>query len=475
MKYAAYEDYKSSASDWLGSVPSHWHVDRLKWSTNGCYNGVWGDEPNDLDDLICVRVADFDRDRFVVVNNPPTLRAIEAGQRRNRLLQKHDLLIEKSGGGEKQLVGCVVQFTRDFPAVCSNFVARLPVARGCDPGYLTYLHSAIYAARLNYPAIKQTTGIQNLDSGEYLNILATYPPIEEQQTIARFLDAKTAQIDALLAQKRQLIDKLKEKRQALIVRTVTRGLPPEAAKAAGLEPNPEMKDSGVDWLSDIPSHWCLSPLKRIVCTPITDGPHETPEFPPEGVPFVSAEAVQDGQVRLSSMRGYISQEDHKRYSKKYCPQKNDIFIVKSGSTTGKVAIVDFDDEFNVWSPLAAVRCDLRKALPEFVFFALSSEYFQGLVQVSWSFGTQPNIGMGVIGNLPVALPPVSEQRMIAAFLKIETTRMNDLIEQTQTGIARLSEYRQALITSAVTGKIDVRHFKDFSKDDRHAPTSLSGN
>ncbi len=247
MKYATYEDYKNSASDWLGSVPSHWHVDRLKWSTTGCYNGVWGDEPNDLDDLICIRVADFDRDRFVVVSNPPTIRAIEPAQRRNRILQKNDLLIEKSGGGEKQLVGCVVQFTEDFPAVCSNFVARLPVARECDPRYWTYLHSAIYAARLNYPAIKQTTGIQNLDSGEYLSILAVYPPLDEQQTIACFLDAKTAQIDALVAQKRQLIDKLKEKRQALIARTVTRGLPPEAAKAAGLEPAPAMKDSGVEW------------------------------------------------------------------------------------------------------------------------------------------------------------------------------------------------------------------------------------
>ena len=456
MKYATYENYKSSASEWPGLVPSHWHVDRLKWSTSGCYNGVWGDEPNEIDDLICVRVADFDRDRFVVNSNPPTVRAIEAGQRRNRMLRKNDLLIEKSGGGEKQLVGCVVQFTGDFPAVCSNFVARLPVAQDCDPRYWAYLHSAIYAARLNYPAIKQTTGIQNLDSGEYLNILAAYPPLDEQQTIARFLDAKTAQIDALVAQKRQLIDKLKEKRQALIARTVTRGLPPEAAKAAGLEPNPEMKDSGVEWLTEIPAHWRLSPLKRIVCTPITDGPHETPEFPLEGVPFVSAEAVQDGRVILSSMRGYISQEDHELYSRKYCPRKNDIFIVKSGSTTGKVAIVDFDDVFNVWSPLAAVRCDLQEALPEFVFFALSSEYFQGLVQVSWSFGTQPNIGMGVIGNLAVVLPPVSEQRLIADFLSIETERMNGLIERAQIAIARLTEYRQALITSAVTGKIDVR-------------------
>jgi len=261
MKYPAYSEYKTSPMHWLGSVPSHWHVTRLKWSTTGCHNGVWGDEPNDLDDLVCIRVADFDRDQFVVVNNPPTIRAIEASQRRNRILQKNDLLIEKSGGGEKQLVGCVVQFTENFPAVCSNFVARLPIARGCDPRYFTYLHSAIYSARLNYLAIKQTTGIQNLDSSEYLNILATYPPLAEQETIARFLDAKTAQIDALLAQKRQLIAKLKEKRQALIARTVTRGLPPDAAVAAGLEPNPVMKDSGVDWLGEVPRHWHVDRLK----------------------------------------------------------------------------------------------------------------------------------------------------------------------------------------------------------------------
>ena len=212
---------KDSGVDWLGQVPRHWHVDRLKWSTKGCYNGVWGDEPNEIDDLICVRVADFDRDRFIVISSPPTIRAIETGQRRNRILQKNDLLIEKSGGGEKQLVGCVVQFTEDLPAVCSNFVARLPVASGCNARYLIYLHSTIYAARLNYPAIKQTTGIQNLDSSEYLNISVAYPPIPEQAAIAAYLDAQSAQIDTLLAKTEAAITRLAEYRLALITSAVT--------------------------------------------------------------------------------------------------------------------------------------------------------------------------------------------------------------------------------------------------------------
>lgn len=98
MKYAPYASLKSAGSGWLGNIPTHWQLGRLKQSTAGCFNGVWGDEPNEIDDLTCVRVADFDRDQYVVVDAPPTVRAVEPGQRCNRLLKKNDLLIEKSGG-----------------------------------------------------------------------------------------------------------------------------------------------------------------------------------------------------------------------------------------------------------------------------------------------------------------------------------------------------------------------------------------
>ncbi len=211
----------------------------------------------------------------------------------------------------------------------------------------------------------------------------------------------------------------------------------------------EYKTSGSNWLDAVPSHWNVKPLKLIVKMPITDGPHETPEFTPDGVPFASVEAVWDGKVHLSSVRGYISEEDHRRYGKKYHPKRGDIFIVKSGSTTGKIAIVDFDDDFYVWSPLAAVRCDASQAHPEFVFYALSSSYFQRLVQVSWSFGTQPNIGMGVLGNLPAVLPPPAEQQTIARFLDAKTAQIDALVAQKRQLIDKLKEKRQALIARTV--------------------------
>jgi type I restriction enzyme S subunit len=210
------------------------------------------------------------------------------------------------------------------------------------------------------------------------------------------------------------------------------------------------KPSGVTWLDEIPDEWMRTPLKRIVAVPITDGPHETPDFVDEGVPFASAESVFDGRVNLAAKRGFISTEAHARYSRKYRPKRDDVFVVKSGSTTGKVAIVDFDDEFNIWSPLAAIRCAAGQAVPKFVFYALGSEYFQRLVQVSWSFGTQPNIGMSVLQNLELALPSPSEQRAIAAFLNRETGRIDRLLGKKRELIERLKEKRTALISRTVT-------------------------
>jgi type I restriction enzyme S subunit len=212
---------KPSGIDWLGEVPEHWDVDRLKWTTTGTVNGIWGDEPNGVDDLICVRVADFDRERFVVADNPPTLRAVEENQRSGRLLRKGDLLIEKSGGGEKQLVGAVVYFDHDFSAVCSNFVARMPIAARHSARFWTYVHAALYAGRLNYPAVKQTTGIQNLDSAAYLDTVVGFPPKDEQLAISSFLDRETGTIDGMVAKVETAIERLQEYRTALITATVT--------------------------------------------------------------------------------------------------------------------------------------------------------------------------------------------------------------------------------------------------------------
>lgn len=456
MKRKPYPEYKDSGVQWLGQVPAHWEVDRCKWSIERVINGIWGSEPDEENDLVCVRVADFDRTAFRVIDEPSTIRAVETGQRGNRLLRKGDLLIEKSGGGEKQLVGCVVHYDLDLKAVCSNFVARMPIASEMNSRFWTYVHAGMYAGRINYPSIKQTTGIQNLDSASYLDERVVYPPLSEQTAIANFLDRETGRIDTLLEKKRRLIALLKEKRTALISRTVTRGLPEDAAREFGLEPHTRFKYSGVEWLGQVPEGWDVVPIKRIVSTPVTDGPHETPEILDDGVPFVSAEAINNGQINFDRIRGYISEDDHKRYSRKYKPEYGDIYMVKSGATTGRIAMVETDEEFNIWSPLAAIRCKSSIADRSYVYFYLQSTEFQKAVELHWSFGTQQNIGMGVIQNLSVPIGETKEQSAIATYLARETAKLDRLTDKVEAAIARLQEYRTALITAAVTGKIDVR-------------------
>lgn len=275
--------------------------------------------------------------------------------------------------------------------------------------------------------------------------LAFLPPLPEQQAIAAFLDRETGRIDTLVGKKKKLAELLKEKRTALISRAVTKGL----------DASVKMKPSGVEWIGEVPEHWMVSPIKRIVATPVTDGPHETPEILDEGVPFVSAEVIRNNKIDFERKRGFISKFDHRRYSLKYHPKRNDIYMIKSGATTRNIAIVETDEEFNIWSPLAVIRVHQKKAVARFILSVMNSKEFQTSVQLFWSYGTQQNIGMNVIENLPVPLPSLPEQQIIAAFLDRETAKIDTLVSKVETVIEKLKEYRTAIISAAVTGKIDV--------------------
>ena len=252
---------------------------------------------------------------------------------------------------------------------------------------------------------------------------------------------------------------LKEKRQAVISHAVTKGLNPDAP----------MRDSGVEWLGEVPGHWEVMAIKRLVSVPVTDGPHETPTFIDDGIPFLSAEGVSSGVINFNRVRGFISEALDAEYSKKYSPKRHDIFMVKSGATTGVTAIVETDKHFNIWSPLAAIRCNADTD-PHFTLFFLRSRNFQEAIELNWSFGTQQNIGMGVIENLHVARPPLKEANEIAVYLRDMCARVDAISERAEQQVAILQERRTALISAAVTGKIDVR---DWSPDPAPAKAEVA--
>ena len=215
-----------------------------------------------------------------------------------------------------------------------------------------------------------------------------------------------------------------------------------------------MKESGIDWIGKIPEEWRVMPIKHIVETPVTDGPHETPVLYETGIPFLSAEAVKDGVLDFNFKRGYISLKDHDRFKKKISPKKDDIFIVKSGATTGNVGIVNTDEIFDIWSPLALIRCNKTLAIQKYIYFYLLSTLFKSQVEFNWSFGTQQNIGMGVIERIKVILPPVSEQQKIVEVLDKKTAQLDKVKALLEGQIQKLKDYRDSLIYETVTKGLD---------------------
>ena len=447
-QWKRYPKYKDSRVEWLGEVPAHWDVDRLKWSVKSCENGIWGSEPDGNLDLVVLRVADFDRNSFTVDDNDLTIRAIEEKDRESRLLNKGDLLLEKSGGGEKQLVGCVVQYNHDFPAVTSNFVAKMSPSKLVYSRYLTYFHAHLYSRNVNYCSIKQTTGIQNLDSQHYLDQKTAYPPREEQNTIAQFLDRKTAKIDTLIAKKERLIELLQEKRTALISHAVTKGLNPDVP----------MKDSGVEWLGKIPEHWTAKKLKYSsnVQSGITLGKTYTGNNLAT-YPYLRVANVQYGYFILDDVAELLLPQE---IAKNYFIQSSDILVTEGGD-------IDKLGRGTVWegqiknclhqNHIFAIRTIKKYASEYFVSLLMSSHYGRNYFTNTGIKSTNlASTNKTKLGNFSVLLPSIEEQKKIISYLDHQTTKINNLITKTRTSIDHLKEYRTALISAAVTGKIDVR-------------------
>jgi type I restriction enzyme, S subunit len=449
MTAAKYSAYKPSGLEWLGDVPSHWRIDRLKASITLCRNGIWGDEPQgDENDIPCVRVADFDRQKLRVELDEPTIRNVTDKERTGRLLSKGELLLEKSGGGENQPVGCVVLYDDARPAVCSNFVARVVPAPGQNSSYWRYVHAAAYAVRLTVGSINQTSGIQNLDQARYFNEYAAFPPHAEQIAIATFLDSETAKIDALVEEQRRLIELLKEKRQAVISQAVTKGL----------DPSVPMKDSGVEWLGEVPAHWKVGKSGFYVTV-----------LP--GYAFSSADfSLDDSDTKL--LRGINVGVGELRWEEVvYWARKEsddlDAFELSEGdvvigmdrpliSSGMRVALVSRSD-----LPCLLLQ-RVAKVHPgpvvdrRFVMRLLSSRAFEAHFAPETTGVSVPHISGEQICSFVIPVPPLDEQRRICDFVEGELANLDALHCESEFAISLLGERRSALISAAVTGKIDVR-------------------
>lgn len=444
-RYKAYPEYKDSGVAWLGRVPSQWTICRIKNTAmiNPSKSEVRGITPNTEVSFIPMEAigenGELDASRVKPISE------VISGY---SYVADGDVMIAKITPCFENGKGAIAKNLLNGIGFATTEVINIRPNHPSDSAYYLYLLSTEPFRRLAEGAMYGAGGQKRVADSFVAEYHFSLPEISERTKIAAFLDHETAKIDALIDKQQRLIELLKEKRQAVISHAVTKGL----------NPNARIKDSGVEWLGEVPAHWGVLAIKHIVSTPITDGPHETPEFFDTGIPFVSAEAVSSGRIDFEKIRAHISDADNQRFSKKYSPKKFDIYMVKSGATTGVTAIVETDDIFNIWSPLAAIRCN-ELSYPYFVLNFMRSRNFSDAIATSWSFGTQQNIGMKVIENLPITRPPLSEAIEIANFLQDTSAKFDKIILQAQAQIELMQERRSALISAAVTGKIDVRDWQ----------------
>lgn len=381
-----------------------------------------------------------------------------AEQAVNFELRQGNVLITKDSETPSD-IGVPAFVPADLPGVlCGYHLSHIRPGKELSGAFLTY---CFQAGGIQDHFYSNATGVTRfgLSRSDIGTCPIPLPPLSVQLAIAAHLDRETAKIDTLVAKKRELIAKLKEQRSALISRTVTRGLPPEAAQAAGLDPNPPMKDSGVAWLGEVPKHWSGTRL-RFATRGIEQG--WSPSCDNQ-----LADEDQWGVLKVGCVNGaFFDEAEHKALPIEIAPltryeiRTGDILMSRAntmdllgsaalvGSVRGKLLLCD-----------KLYRLRLREELVEdFLIYFLQAHQsrFQLEREATGTSGSMQNIGQDTIKNLRFFLPPATEQRAIVNYLVDAGQRIGQTMNLCGEAITRLTEYRAALITAAVTGQVDVR-------------------
>ena len=433
-RYRDKSELKQVESDWFSLVPNNWNVLMFKRIIESVKNGIWGDEPKqNEDDIPCIRILNFNRNEMEVNIDDLTTRNIPILKQRDYILKKGDLLIEKSGGGEKNPVGFVVRYNHDLPAVYANFMAKISLNENeAKSDYIKYLCSNIYNKRIHLDSVNQTTGIQNLDTETYFKRVIPLPNINEQEKIAKFLDEKTAKFDSIISKKEALIEKLKEAKKSLISEVVT-GKVKVVKSYNGYEllerRKEEMKDSGVEWLGDIPKEWEVKKIKYISVLRSGDN--------------ITAERIEEEGIYPvyggNGLRGYTN---------KYTHEGNYILIGRQGALCGNINYAY--DKF--WASEHAVV--VNPILKVEILWLGELLRSMNLNQYSVS-AAQPGLSVGMIENLRVPFVSLDEQKIISQFINKKNIEIDFVINKTKEQVEKLKEAKQSLISEAVTGKIEI--------------------
>lgn len=453
MNPAPYKSYLPTDAGWLKEIPEGWRQIRGRFLMAVNPPARRARELNETEEVSFVPMEAVGEYGGLNLERAKPVDEIGAGY---TAFEEGDVVIAKITPCFENGKGAIAQGLKNGVGFGTTELHVLRAGSRLDTRFLFYLTISQAFRALGESEMYGAGGQKRVPPDFAKDFRVPLPPLDEQRAIVRFLDAKTAQIDALIAKKRQLIDMLKERRQALISRTVTRGLPPAAAKEAGLPASPEMRQSGVQWFPHFPAHWASTQLKY-AASKIVDCPHDTPEYDPTGGFFV-VRTADIGAGTLDLSRAYrVNEAEYTRRTRRSKVATSDIVYGREGERWGFAATVSAGITVCLGQRMMQFRAGPRFE-PRFLMWHLNANcvYEQGAIDTAGS--TAPHVNVETIRNYRLVEPPVAEQRAIASYIDRQTSRLDALLDKGLEVIDRLNEYRKALVTSAVTGKIDVRSY-----------------
>jgi type I restriction enzyme, S subunit len=432
-RFNPYSEYTDSGVEWLGAIPPHWGWQRLRHACRKITDGSHYSPPVVTDGWPYVTVRDL-VEGAVDVDNAARISeddfcALERSGCRPKI---GDVLFSKDGS-----VGKVALVERaDFVVLSS--LAILRPGPNIQGSFLAYFLSSVpgvsqIASRFAGAALRRIT----LDV--IVDLIASLPPRDEQRAITDFLDRETGKIDALIAKKEQLIELLQEKRTALITRAVTKGL----------DPSTPLKDSGIEWLGQIPAHWEVK--KWRYCCHVTEGQVSPDDDRYRDRIMIAPNHIESGTGRILFTE---TADEQGAISGKYLVKPGDLIYskIRPGLNKACIATGEWLCSADMY-PVEVTTSDLR--VRYLLHFVLSEPFVRLMVDESMRVA-MPKVNREKLAACPLLIPPPPEQDRIATFVQRETARIDALTAKVRDAIDHLKEYRTAVISAAVTGKIDVR-------------------
>jgi type I restriction enzyme, S subunit len=436
MSLPRYEDYKESGVEWLGQVPEHWNTKRLATISEVLQTGPFGSQLHSEDYVeegIPVINPSNIQDGHIIPDRSCTVPPAIAEKLSRHKLSEGDIVFARRG----EMGRCATVSAREVGWLCGTGSLTVRLRRSIISEFVSiYLGTTYVRERLRLESVGST--MDNLNTAILSRVPVPVPPFDEQALIVAFLCHETAKIDTLISEQQRLIELLKEKRQAAISHAVTKGLNPAA----------RMKNSGIEWLGEVPKHWELPSFRRVAR--IEEGQVSPTDERFSDWILVAPNHIESGTGRLLQRETAAEQA---AISGKYRVRAGEVVYSKIRPALNKVCIPDTDCLCS--ADMYPIRVLGGMLAPYLLYLMLSQSFVKLMVDESMRVA-MPKVNRDTLYACRVAIPPATEQRAIVLHIKSAAEKYDALAGEAQRAIALLQERRTALISAAVTGKIDVR-------------------